>query len=164
RAAASLVSAGLPSQLAAPEPAAASHSPAALAGAAGARLRRTGLRARRRADGRCELLGRLDAPAPGDTLAAAPAPPAAGADPAAAAGPRTRLAEVVAQIFADLLGRERVGDHDSFFDLGGHSLLATQAVSRLRELAGVEVPLRAFFARPTVAGVAAAAAAARGGE
>ncbi|MEC0084672.1 phosphopantetheine-binding protein, partial [Paenibacillus alvei] len=37
---------------------------------------------------------------------------------------------------------ERIGIYDSFFDVGGHSLLATQAVSRLREVFGVEVAVR----------------------
>jgi len=72
--------------------------------------------------------------------------------------PRTPLEAVVAGVWSDLLGVEPVGADDHFFALGGHSLLATQAVSRLRTLLQIELPLRAFLEAPTVAGVAAAVA------
>jgi amino acid adenylation domain-containing protein len=68
--------------------------------------------------------------------------------------PRTPVEEVVAGIWAEVLGVERLGVEESFFELGGHSLLATRAVSRVREVFGVELPLRAFFEGPTVAEVA----------
>src|SRR5262249_44285978 len=59
--------------------------------------------------------------------------------------PRTPTEEVLAQIWAEVLGLERVGVADNFFVLGGHSLLATQVMARVRESLGVEAPVRALF-------------------
>ncbi|MEG3902154.1 amino acid adenylation domain-containing protein [Microcoleus sp. B4-C5] len=67
--------------------------------------------------------------------------------------PRTPDEQLIAEIWAEVLGLERVGIHDNFFELGGHSLLATQAISRLREAFQVELPLRSLFESPTVATV-----------
>jgi amino acid adenylation domain-containing protein len=85
---------------------------------------------------------------------ALPAPGAAREAGADFVAPRTPTEERVADICARVLGVERVGAEDNFFDLGGHSLLATQFISRLREAFSVELPLRALFDTPTVAGIA----------
>ena len=53
-----------------------------------------------------------------------------------------------------MLGVERIGVNDSFFELGGNSLLATQLVSTVREQFQIELPLRVIFDSPTVAGIA----------
>ncbi|MBW3570370.1 MAG: amino acid adenylation domain-containing protein [Gemmatimonadetes bacterium] len=81
--------------------------------------------------------------------------PDAGAG-AAWEAPRTPTGEVVAGVWGELLGVARVGWTDDFFALGGHSLLATRVVSRMRELFGVELPLRTLFEGPSLAEVAGA--------
>jgi amino acid adenylation domain-containing protein len=68
--------------------------------------------------------------------------------------PRTPLETALAAIWAQVLGVERVGIDDNFFDLGGHSLLAVQVVSRILDAFQVELPLRAIFNSPTITGMA----------
>jgi amino acid adenylation domain-containing protein/FkbM family methyltransferase len=80
--------------------------------------------------------------------------PAAERPAAAWEAPRTPIEEVLAGIWEELLGVRQVDRRDSFFELGGHSLLATRLVSRLREAAAVELPLKAVFEAPTLAGLA----------
>ncbi|MFL6236839.1 MAG: amino acid adenylation domain-containing protein, partial [Thermoanaerobaculia bacterium] len=72
------------------------------------------------------------------------------------AEPRTDVERRIAAIWSDLLGRERIGRNDSFFDLGGHSLLATRVLSRLRESLRADLSLAVVFERPTLAGLAEA--------
>jgi amino acid adenylation domain-containing protein len=69
--------------------------------------------------------------------------------------PRTPTETAIAAAWSDILGVERVGLRDDFFDLGGHSLLATQVASRLRDALGVEVPVRLLFEASTVEALAA---------
>ncbi|MBD2607362.1 non-ribosomal peptide synthetase [Scytonema hofmannii FACHB-248] len=64
--------------------------------------------------------------------------------------PRSQVEELLAQIWAKVLGKEQVGIYDNFFELGGHSLLATQLISRIRDTFQIDVPVRNLFAAPTV--------------
>jgi len=72
--------------------------------------------------------------------------------------PRTPVEEKLAEIWKKILGIERVGIYDSFFDLGGHSLKVTQLMFKVKDAFQVEVSLRQFFEVPTIAGIADAIA------
>ncbi|HEX7242949.1 MAG TPA: amino acid adenylation domain-containing protein, partial [Longimicrobiaceae bacterium] len=87
--------------------------------------------------------------------AALPAPEGASASAAAYVAPRTPEEEALAAIWAEVLGVERVGVHQDFFEAGGHSLLVIRVVSRVRERFRVDLPLSVLFDAPTVAGLAA---------
>jgi amino acid adenylation domain-containing protein len=78
--------------------------------------------------------------------------------------PATELERAVAGLWERLLGIGGIGVHDNFFELGGHSLLGTALVNLAREVLGVDLPLQALFQTPTVAGMTAAVAAARGAD
>jgi amino acid adenylation domain-containing protein len=69
--------------------------------------------------------------------------------------PRTPVEERVSAILEDLLGGIEIGVSDNFFQMGGHSLLGAQVIARVRDLFGVEMPLRTLFDCPTVAEISA---------
>lgn len=68
--------------------------------------------------------------------------------------PRTPTEEVLCAIWAEVLGIERVGIRNNFFEIGGNSLLATQVFSRVASAFGLNLPLQALFENPTIAQLA----------
>lgn len=68
--------------------------------------------------------------------------------------PLSEVEQTVAGLWKELLGVQRIGRQDNFFEAGGHSLLAMQFVGRVRDRFGVALPLKNLFERPTVAGLA----------
>jgi non-ribosomal peptide synthetase component F/acyl carrier protein len=80
-----------------------------------------------------------------------------------AVAPRNSTEEILAGIWAEVLGFEEVGIRDNFFELGGHSLLATQVISRIGKRLAVDLPLRRLFEAPTIEELAAAVDSARTG-
>ncbi|MHC9538717.1 MAG: non-ribosomal peptide synthase/polyketide synthase [Vulcanimicrobiota bacterium] len=82
--------------------------------------------------------------------------PERAADPERHVIPSTPAEELLADIWKEVLGLERVGACDNFFDLGGHSLYATQVISRVCRAFSLDVPLRTIFESPTLQELAAA--------
>ena len=84
--------------------------------------------------------------------------PAPGFTGAGGRGPATATEEVLCGLFADVLGTDRVGAQDGFFDLGGDSLLGMRLVARVRAVLGADIEVGALFAAPSPAGLAVAVA------
>ncbi|HET9362164.1 MAG TPA: amino acid adenylation domain-containing protein [Vicinamibacterales bacterium] len=77
--------------------------------------------------------------------------------------PRSPVEEILADVWASVLGVPQVGVQSDFFELGGHSLLVTRVMSRVAQVFEVDLPLRTLFEHPTVAGLAAQVEAAKQG-
>jgi nonribosomal peptide synthetase DhbF len=75
---------------------------------------------------------------------------AGGGEPVPGRAPATQIERRLAAIWAEVLGRSRVGLDDSFFDLGGQSLAAMEIVARVAKSFGVRLPLAAIFEAPTL--------------
>ena len=71
--------------------------------------------------------------------------------------PQSPVERTLATVLSEVLGISEIGVNDNFFDLGGNSLMAARAMSRLQKLLGVDIPMRAFFETPNLAGLAQAA-------
>jgi amino acid adenylation domain-containing protein len=87
-----------------------------------------------------------------------PAPEHSDVHQTAYVAPRTPTEEVLAEIWTNVLGLERVGIRDNFFELGGHSLLAVSVIERMRQ-AELKVNVGSLFLMPTIAELATAVAA-----
>ena len=68
--------------------------------------------------------------------------------------PRTPEEQELAQIWIEILHVPQVSVDDNFFELGGHSLLATRVIARVRQAWQIDLPMRALFEEPTIAGLA----------
>jgi acyl carrier protein len=82
-------------------------------------------------------------------------PEAADLAPSPPRAPETALQRELHDLWRSLLGAVEIGIDDDFFRLGGHSLMAARLVATLRERHGVELAIKTFLERPTIAAVAA---------
>ena len=64
--------------------------------------------------------------------------------------PQTTLQEVLLTVWAGILGMEKIGIEDDFFELGGDSILATQIISRLRQMFRMDLPPIILFDAPSI--------------
>jgi surfactin family lipopeptide synthetase A len=82
---------------------------------------------------------------------ALPVPDSHWHDQADFVAPRNPVEELLAEIWASILGIDRVGIHDNFFELGGHSLLAMQVIVHIQKQFNVAIPIHTLFDAPSVA-------------
>jgi amino acid adenylation domain-containing protein len=68
--------------------------------------------------------------------------------------PTNETEERLVQIWQEILGREKIGIKDNFFDLGGHSLKATQLISKITTAFGVGIGIKTVFLEPTIESIA----------
>jgi hypothetical protein len=80
--------------------------------------------------------------------------PEAGAMQAAYVAPVSATEHLLCRICQDLLGLQRIGVGDNFFQLGGHSLLAMRLIAEIHSAMGIKVPVRVLFERDTIAHLA----------
>ncbi|GAA2933308.1 amino acid adenylation domain-containing protein [Kitasatospora cinereorecta] len=99
--------------------------------------------------------GKLDRSALPPSLPAAPAEPGPAAAQDDGAAPAGRAEELIARVWAQVLGRSSIGPDDNFFKLGGHSLLAIKLVSRVRAELSLSLPVKAVYAHPRLRDLAA---------
>jgi hypothetical protein len=100
-------------------------------------------------------------PGPGSAVVSArPRPPLS----SAYAPPASENERLLAGIWQELLGIDKVGIHDNFFELGGHSLFAARVLSRVRSGLKVSLSVEAIFEAPTIAELAVRVAAASSPE
>ncbi|MCD9188127.1 MAG: acyltransferase domain-containing protein [Pyrinomonadaceae bacterium] len=69
--------------------------------------------------------------------------------------PANEVEQLIADIWSELLGIEKIGRNDNFFELGGHSLIAPQFAAKIGEFLEMEIPLETIFQKPTVSEMAA---------
>jgi acyl carrier protein len=86
---------------------------------------------------------------------ALPAPDSTTVSAATFVAPETPTERALADLWQETLRVDRIGVNDNFFESGGHSLLAMQLVRRIRDLFGVEIPLKSLFQRPHLRDLAA---------
>jgi acyl carrier protein len=68
--------------------------------------------------------------------------------------PQGEVEQMLAGIWAEVLGIEQVGRNDNFFEVGGHSLAILQVQQKLQQILSISLPLRLYFEKPLLADIA----------